>query len=230
MGGIYMRYSVVMPSLLREIAHKQVILDCIESVKKYSHDYQFIIVDDGSPLMTGFLRDEADVYIRHKVNKGASVSENDGVFVSRGDYIVVINDDIVVRENWLEKLGSVLVDKSVGAVGPAISHLPHPTGIVDDYRWFPGSCFMFRRDTWNKVGSFDERFIPYNGEDTDFFERILQANLKLTRNFDVVIDHKEGDVLHTFGNYDKRAKEANLQFAEKHGFDPVTKFYPPMKG
>jgi len=228
-----MKYSIVMPCLLRESHHKQVVVDCIESVKAFSKDYEFIIIDDGSPLMTGFLQDEADTYIRHAVNKGASVSENDGLLVSRGEYIVVINDDIVVRDGWLEGLEKPFREKvGVGVTAPAIYHQTNINqgrkGIVDDYRWFPGNCFMFPRTTFLEVGKFDERFVPYNGEDTDFFQRVLDKGLTLTRNFDVIISHREGDVLHTFGNYAKRAIEANQQFLEKHGFDPVTKFYPNM--
>jgi GT2 family glycosyltransferase len=228
-----MKYSVVMPCLLRESKHKQVVIDCIESVRAYSNDYEFIIIDDGSPLMTGFLFDEADTYIRHKVNKGASVSENDGLLVARGEYIVVINDDVIVCDGWLDGLEKPFHEREgVGVTAPAILHQrlinQGRKGIHDDHRWFPGNCFMFPRSTFEKVGKFDERFIPYNGEDTDFFQRVLDAGLKLTRNFDIVIQHKEGDVLHTFGNYEKRAQEANQQFLEKHGIDPVQKFYPPM--
>jgi len=219
-----------MPCLLRESPHKQVAVDCIESVKRFSSDYEFIIVDDGSPLMTGFLQDEADVYIRFKENRGETIAENTGISVARGEYIVVINDDIVVREGWLEGLEKPFLERSnIGAVGPAIYHEKDitrgRTGIVDDYLWFSGSCYMINRNTLAKVGKLDEYFNDCGGEDTDYFQRVLDAGLTLTRNFDVVINHREGDVLHNLGNYNKKLEEARQRYVKKFGYDLVEKFH-----
>jgi GT2 family glycosyltransferase len=222
-----MKYSVIMPCLLREQIHRPVVDDCIASVKRNSDDFEFIIVDDGSPLLSGFLKDAADVYIRHNTNKGIAPSWNDGMRVARGEYIVVINDDIVVPHDWLLGLKKPFLDfPDTGVSAPAVWHIPdHPTGIVENYKWFPGYCFMLSKNTIEKVGYFDETFVPYNGEDVDYWYRTMKANLKLMRNYDVVINHKEGDVLHTLGDYKKRSEEANLQFVKKHGFDPIVKFY-----
>jgi len=236
-----MRYSVIMPVLLREQQHRVVVESCLKSIEANSKDYELIIIDDGSSLMTGFLRDEATTYIRHKENMGIAPSWNDGIKLARGEYLAIVNDDIVVHEDWLEGLRRPFLElENVGVTAPAVLHIPHSEGIVEDFTWFPGFCFMFNRNTmkkvaeldkernWGMLGVFDERFVPYNGEDVDFWERNLMSGLKLFRNYNVIINHREGDVIHALGNYEKRSKEANEQFTKKHGFDPVAKYYPPV--
>ncbi len=235
-----------MPVLLREDSHRLTVENCIQSIKDNSidtrdkeNDYELIIVDDASPLMTGFLKDEADVYIRHKYSKGIAPSWNDGIAVSRGEYIAVINDDILLPkpaakfDTWLNFMSLVFGwggtdNKDCGVVAPRLGG-PNITPLLEEggewivnHKFYPGYCFMLKRDRF--LEKFDETFIPYNGEDTDYWWRIMQKGLKLYRA-PMEIWHKEGDVVHNLGNYEKRSKEANEWFERKHGVDPVSKFY-----
>jgi GT2 family glycosyltransferase len=205
-----------MPVLLRDPAHKDVLEATIASVKTHSDNYELIIVDDGSPFATGFLKEEADTYIRHKKNMGIAPSWNDGIRVARAEYIVVINDDIIVPHQWLEKLAE-----------GNLNGIRSPKNGYDGtsaYKWYPGYCFCLSRYVIEeKTGYFDEQFSPFNFEDLDYWTRALSEGVPMTRA-DFNIWHKEGDVLHKL-DYDKVDSENKKKFIAKHGFDPIPYFF-----
>lgn len=220
-----MKYSVVMPIFHRkgnEVVQTYA-KECVESVKRNSQDYELIIIDDGSTLDTSWFKKNADVYKRHK-NKGVAPSWNDGIKLSKGKYIVVINDDIVVPEGWLDDLVLTFeIIKNAGVVGPAVEHLPNGIGIEENHVWFPGSCFMLPRETIDKVGLFDEDFAPFYFEDTEYWTRILKSGLKMARNYNVFIKHKEGQTVKKLSQNEQY--QINYQkFINKHGFDPIPVF------
>lgn len=240
------KYSVIMPVLLNREEHRKTVEACADSVVESSEDFEFIIVDDGSELDTDFLLDYADTYIRHNpTNKGIAPSWNDGLSVARGEYICIINDDIIVKPGWLPGLARAFEYDKAGVAAPAVSHVPHDAeGIEEDSNWYPGYCYMFSKEVMEEFtvkevelnrkraidekeqrpGKFDENFVPFNGEDVDMWHRMIQAGFKLFRVWDVEIWHAEGDTIH-FMNYDERSKQAIAQFEKKHGFDPRTVYY-----
>ncbi len=231
------KFSIVMPCLLNRSEHKQIVENCIASIREYSSDYEFIIVDDGSKLPTGFLKDNADTYIRHNpTNKGIAPGWNDGINVARGEYIVVINDDITVQKDWLEKLAKAFEYTGTGVAAPAVQHIPHRTDGVEELKnWFPGYCFMLSRKTIEEMkakelktedfpGMFDERFVPFNCEDCDYWERLSKLGYKMMRVWNVEIWHAEGDTLHHM-DYQTRSEAAIKQFINKHKFDPRIEYY-----
>lgn len=231
------KYSVIMPVLLRENDHQIIVEQTIESVKENSEDYEFIIVDDGSPKPTGFLQDAADVFIKHDQTKGIAPSWNDGIKASKGDYIVIINDDIMMPSGWLKEMVNVLdeyeqagvvgpwfagPDKIPGCFGPMTTALGQECSYAkEDHVFFPGYCFMLKRNTF--LEEFDEQFVPFNFEDTDMWWRIMKAGLKLYRA-PVTIWHKEGDVLHKL-QYNRVNTQNHQKFIDKWGFDPQPYFY-----
>jgi GT2 family glycosyltransferase len=226
------KYSIIIPTLTKDEDHLHVLQECMESIKKNSKDYELILVDDGSTWQTWEDFDawdnfvEFDILIQHTKNKGIASSWNDGIKIARGEYIAIVNDDITVQEGWLDKLRMALEeddDNMVSAPG-----LLHPdanaSGIIEDYQWYPGYCFMLKRETIDKIGLFDEQFSPFNFEDTDYWTRVLSWGGKLVRNYNTNITHREGHVLHTL-EYEKVSEENKKKFIEKHGFDPIPVFY-----
>lgn len=216
-------YSIVMPTLTKDSSHRDVFSETVQSVEENSEDYELIIVDDGSPLRLDEYADP-DTWVIHKNNKGIAASWNDGMKVARGEYIVIINDDITVPPEWLQGLRLAL-DNNLSISGPGIiGKTDDLLGIEQTHSWFPGFCFMMHRKTMMQIGLFDERFSPFNYEDTDYWVRVLKAGGTLTRNFNVRITHREGDVLHKL-EYGAVSEENKKKFIDKHGFDPLPFFY-----
>lgn len=220
-----MRFSIIMPCLFREEGHRSIVDKCIDSVKKHSEDYELIIVDDGSPLDTKFLKEEADVYIRHKSPKGIAPGWNDGIKAAKGKYIVVINDDITARPGWLESMVEAFSIDGAMVSSCAVEHLPAGTGIKECREWFPGSCFMLTKETIDKVGYFDEDITPFYFEDADYWTRVYKSGGKLVRNYAIQIGHAESDVLHKIENNGEVFQKNKAKFLKKHGFDPIPILY-----
>jgi len=215
-------FSIICPLYNRKKEAHLVTQECLDSVFRYSKDFELILVDDASPLYVDDLLSQADIAIKHKKNMGLAPSWNDGIKIARGNYLVLINNDIEVCEGWLERMKKAL-DILDGAVcGPAVEHLPNDPS-QPAHQWFPGSCFMLKRETIEKVGLFDENFIPYYFEDTDYWTRLLKTGLKTVRAFDVFIKHKEGFTVKDLAR-DEQYQKNYKKFMEKHGFDPIPVF------
>ena len=60
-----------------------------------------------------------------------------------------------------------------------------------DVDWLSGACFMTRRDLFQRVGGFDERFFLY-WEDSDYCRRVAIAGLRRTYLPSVLVTHIGG--------------------------------------
>lgn len=206
------------------------ILDCLDAIKKWSPEAELILSDDGSPLDTQFLIPYADTYIRRKSAGGCAVGWNHGLRLAKGDLVVVISDDVVVKEGWLEAMKKAL-DKFPNALvsAPAVQHMPRINdggdGIAEVRRWFPGSCFMLRKECLDIVGYFDEQFAPFNYEDVDYWTRVAKSGHTVCRNYNVEVEHGEGQVIHTIEGNGSIDSQNRQKYLRKWGFDPIPVLY-----
>ena len=136
------------------------------------HELRYSIIDNGMfrlPLATAW-------------NLGVS-----NLFAKGCDYVLVSNDDVLFSPHTVDALvaraqrGDValvsawnvrgLVEKGEEildfAVPDQINEPPHP-----DF-----SCFLITPECWEKVGMFDENFIPAYCEDNDYHARIVFSGL-----------------------------------------------------
>ncbi|MCL3883915.1 galactosyltransferase-related protein [Marivita sp. GX14005] len=58
---------------------------------------------------------------------------------------------------------------------------PPPEGLrrCEDYRCFWSLNFTMHRSDWDRTGGFDERFVGYGGEDTDFGRQLHQIGMEI---------------------------------------------------
>lgn len=128
-------------------------------------------------------------------NGGYGAGNNIGAGIANGEYLVILNPDTEVQAGWLDPLIEVLEQRpSVGLVTPTILlrgsdervntcgndvHLtgltfcaglnevaPRITAPARSVVAVSGAAFAIRRDIWEQLGGFDERFFMYL-EDTD---------------------------------------------------------------
>lgn len=222
-----MEYSIILATLVRKKRHIRMVEKCITFIKTFSKDYELIIVDDCSPLHAEYLKEQADVYIRHDdSNKGCAVSWNDGLKVAKGKYLVVISDDVYVSEGWLECMKNALdlFPNSLASM-PRVTNMPAGLQPEEVRTWIPASIFMLRRECLDIVGYFDEQFHPYNYEDVDYWTRIFQSGHTISRDYSVSVQHLEGQVIHSFEESDTVDKQNRKKYLEKWGFDPIPILY-----
>ncbi len=166
----------------------------IESLKKYTKDFELIIVDNGSTDGTvEYIKSMPDIkLIQNTENKGFSAGNNQGIEIAQGEYIGFLNNDILLYPNWFEACKRVFENEKAGFVSPR--HInPHydNTNPKKYIKYFQGfhydkpyeksfdecvfSCVITNREVLNKIGVFDENFFPAFFEDNDLKYRAIEA-------------------------------------------------------
>jgi len=149
-------------------------------------DFEVIVVDDCSEdntpqLMKSIVKERDDIrYLRLEKNEGISNARNSGVKISRGEYVVFLDDDNELKPNFLKVTVPLLdgLPQKVGAVscGRTVDH-----GTFKEYHppFSGNSCFyssidwgwLLRKEVFNKV-CYDKRLRA--DEDADFGIRFFE--------------------------------------------------------
>jgi GT2 family glycosyltransferase len=199
-------------------------LRCLKSLmyQKIRTTFEVIVADDCSTDSTqeALSSIERLKYIRNPENYGFLNSCNHASQEARGQYIVILNNDTIALENWLEELISPFTtQEEVGLVG---SMLLYPDGTLQEAGgliWNDGSGWNFgrgqdpniceynfvretdycsgasialRTQLWRKLEGFDPLFLPAYYEDTDLAFRVRQAGYKVIYTPLSKIIHFEG--------------------------------------
>lgn len=199
-------------------------ISCLQAVLAHTHDvsYEVIIGDDASSDITSSIESRvANIKVaRVKENQGFVKNCNQAVKHAAGRYVVLLNNDTNVQDNWLSALLSVIrEDNTVGLVGPKLLFedgvLQEAGGIIwndgsgwnygrgnnpDDpeynYRrevdYVSGACILFETALWEKLSGFDERFCPAYYEDTDLAFQIREQGYKVIYQPEASVVHFEG--------------------------------------
>ena len=103
---IVLKYSVIVP-----VYNTEKYLDrCISSIVSQSfEDYELILVDDGSQdwcpgICDNWARKNEHITVIHQENGGLPVARNSGLDVAIGDYVLFVDSDDYVTEDYFEKL------------------------------------------------------------------------------------------------------------------------------
>lgn len=194
---------------------------CLESIyaKTAYPNYEVIIVDNASTDGTqDYLKNFSASHSNCRIilnpeNRGFSAGNNQGIAASEGEYIVFLNNDVVVTPGWLSRLLAHLRDPAVGAVGPVTNFAGNESRITVDYsdiqdlddfarrycaahagqsfeiRMLALFCLATRRSTLEDVGPLDEQFGVGMYEDDDFSLRMRQKGYRILCAEDVYIHH-----------------------------------------
>ena len=103
----------------------QVTKDMLESLRTLTYtNYEVIVVDNASPNESpeSIKEQFPEVQLlKSQTNLGFAGGNNLGVEASKGDYLLFINNDTIVPENFIEPLVKTLeYDESIGMVSPKI--------------------------------------------------------------------------------------------------------------
>lgn len=201
--------------------------ECLASVLNSSDrdETEILLCDNGSTFRSEALEKNVDTYIRFNKNMGISRGWNEMLRLAKGKYPVIIGDDVIVHDGWLEAMQKGIEMPNAGMCNPHVEHLPAGMGIVENYKWPSGACFMLSRNTIEKVGLFDEDvFFPASFEDTSYWYRIYKNGLKIYTNYGLSVQHLEGQT----DNAPDIASKFDInkeRFIKLHGFDPIPYFY-----
>lgn len=108
---------------------------CIDSIRKHTRqNHELILVDNGSKDDTWdyFRSVPGAKTIRNATNLGVSKGWNQGMRLSDGEYILILNNDVIVGPDWLENMVRLAEsDPSVGLIGPRSNYIAGPQVVAD---------------------------------------------------------------------------------------------------
>jgi GT2 family glycosyltransferase len=211
--------------------------------------YEVIVVDNGSgPETLAALQTIDDPHVRiiyNQHNRGFSGGNNDGIAHARGDYVIVLNNDVIVTSHWADDL----IDAFRRIPGLGIS-APRSNTIVGDQQ-LPeagykteeemqafvtkrrreflhkgyltdravGFCWCISREVLDVVGALDERYALGNFEDDDYCMRVRAAGYWIYVCDDVFIHHfGSRSFVANKVDYRSTMDENWAKFANKWGF------------
>jgi GT2 family glycosyltransferase len=186
--------------------------------------------------------------IKNSANVGFPSAANQGINNSLGDYVLLLNNDTVVTENWLERMLEIAESEDkIGIVGPISNevsglqidktasykdmHEMHSyakkiaqknAGVTLNFPRVAFLCTLIKKEVVEKIGGLDERFTPGNYEDDDFCLRAQLAGFKTVIAKDVFIHHYGSKSFKADGEnkYAERLEINKQKFIGKWGVTP----------
>ncbi|MDO8619170.1 MAG: glycosyltransferase family 2 protein [Candidatus Daviesbacteria bacterium] len=206
---------------------KEVLKDCLDSLVKINYpNWELVLVDNGSTdgserLVENYqTKIKKIVLVKNNSNLGFARANNQGYGKSKGEYLLLLNNDTKVKPDLINVLVSrIEQDKYLAVVQPKIFLMDKPgyldnagsfftrIGFLDHWGFMQkdgpeydkeqeifsakGACLLIRREVVDKIGLFDNDFGSYF-EETDFCWRAEIIGYKVLYYPKTFIYHKVG--------------------------------------
>ncbi len=194
--------------------------------------YHLVIVDNASSDETAQLLDRVDnaTIARNDENTGFVLAVNQGAQLAKGEYLLLLNNDAMLEANTIASALSVFESgDDIGAVGGKIKLLDGSLQEAGSIIFSDGACLgygrgadpeeprfnyrrdvdycsgaflLFRLETFEELGGFDEDYAPAYYEESDFCLRLRERELRVV--------------------YDPRAQITHYEFASSGGISKAT--------
>ncbi len=200
------KVSIVIPTF----NGKKILDKCLNSILKNTdyRDFEIIVIDDSSSDGTKEMIQKNYPSVRLMLserNEGFATACNKGLKHASGDFIVLLNNDIIVENGWLNSW--LLVAEQNTNYGLIGCKLVYPNGLIQhaggyirphgflsdgfghfkedsldtikECSYVTGAAWLLRRDVLKMVGYFDTMFSPAYYEDADYCIRVKNAGFKI---------------------------------------------------
>lgn len=238
-----MIYSIIIPTYNEE----EYLPVLLESIKEQDFDdYEVIVADANSTDRT---REIAEEYGCIVVDGGLpGVGRNNGAKVAKGEYLLFLDSDLQLTEDYLR---DVLYEFQIENVGIAITQMKPLSNKVQDKIFHDfanyfmisvekikphgAGCYgiIAKRELHEKCGGFDESLTF--GEDTDYIERLAkEERFKVLRNAKIGVStrrlEEEGitTLIQQYGKstvndfLGRRTEASDLNYNFGHGHEKLT--------
>lgn len=212
---------------------------------------ELIIVDDGSwDNSVDFLKSNHPHIrlIKHKINRGFSAAVNTGARAAKGDLLLLINTDVIPKEDFLEQSIKHFEDKKIFAVslheknyGSAKGHfsegyiqlaMGEEGKNVHQSFYVSGGSGLFRREYWMDLGGMDEKLLsPFYWEDIDICYRAAKHGyLNIWEPNSHVVHNHESTISKFPKTYVQRVRERNQLLVIWKNIHSITLFRKHILG
>ena len=234
-----MKYSIIVPVFNRPDEVDELLESlCSQTLK----DFEVVIVEDGSQKPCKDVCDKyagiLDLHYYNKENSGPGQSRNYGVERAQGEYVIILDSDVVLPNGYLAAVNSQLSivnsQFSIAFGGPDAAHPSFtPVQKAISYsmtsffttggirggkakldKFYPRSFNMgIRRDVYQELGGFSKmRF----GEDIDFSYRIVEAGYQPRLFPDAWVWHKRRTDFRKFFRQVYNSGIARINLEKRH--------------
>jgi len=218
----------------------------VESILVNSPNSDIVIVDnastDESLESVNDFRNHVDI-VRNSVNRGFAAGVNQAIAQAKTPFVLILNPDVIVLPGSIEQLDEFL-DRhpKAGAVGGFVNkkYLPRklPTVVTllkenlgrSPSRIGPdlhdtveveqpaAAALMIRRDAYDDIGGFDERFFPAWYEDVDFCRRLRESGWEIYFAPQAKFEHEGGYSAEALGAtaFANAYYRNQLRYVQKH--------------
>lgn len=142
----------------------------------------------------------------------------------KGEFIAFCNNDLVFHPKWFQhilKVAENMTIKAFSPVDPKEPKLPKELRLHNEYvegyeiqKHFKGWCFVVRREVFQIIGKFDERFNFYFA-DSDFIMTIFKYNLRHVAVMEAKVEHiQKNESISKNKNIDELLKELTIDRSE----------------
>lgn len=161
--------------------------DAIDSVKNQHMNTEIIVVDDGSTDNTAEYAKECGAIVYSIPHSGLSAARNVGLKNMKGNYVVFLDHDDVIKEGSLKFLYDELLNhpevdyvqaKVQDFISPELSEEDKKTLAPrkDAYGGLLTGAFLLKKEVIDKIGGFKEDLVT--GQGVEFLMRADQAGIK----------------------------------------------------
>lgn len=231
-----MKYSFIVPVFNRPDEVNELLESlCQQSVR----DFEVLVVEDGSSIpcrdVVDRYKGQLDVHYFEKPNSGPGQTRNFGVERARGEYVLILDSDVVVPPGYLAAVTAELEQAPCDAFGGPDRAHPSFTPIQKaiNYamtsffttggirggkkkmdKFYPRSFNMgVRTEVYRQLGGFSEmRF----GEDIDFSTRIFENGYRCRLFPEAWVWHKRRTDLRKFFKQVHNSGIARINLTKRH--------------
>jgi len=230
--------SVVIPNYNnRDKLYK--LLESLKGALKYAADTEVIVVDDcSSEDLAPEMRDKYNFVKIERLSQksGSAAARNRGVAIARGDLILFLDSDVIVKDDTLAKVEQAFTSNpNMVALEGEYNITPANTGFFPRYKALEYRSFVIdqkyfsvlgprigaiRRGIFQEIGGFDDSYSTASVEDYEFSYRLQQKGYKI--HYDKTLEvkhHFPESLLKQFGlSFHRTALWAQL-FSKRLKFD-----------
>lgn len=226
---------------------RELLANCLRSVEAYGEEAETIVVDNGSTDGSVEMVRERFPWARlaaNKTNEGYAKANNQGIRMSGGRFVLLLNSDATLTEGALGEMAACMAaDERVGVCGPRLVYpdgreqfsygrlprlsdevrsvfgggLPRYTGKGSaETEMVSGASMMVRWRMMEQVGMLDERYFMFS-EEVDLCKRAIEGGWKVKYVPEATVVHVGGGSTGQTAGRVLSLYRGKLQYHEKHG-------------